>query len=107
MLPVLPCNDSVRDFTRRFALHAREVPFEEVTLPIKLLPSGSPDALGKRPYLEHDGIKFDNTSAMIHHIDEVAHGDGFLPTDPVARAQVRALQEYCMTEVSPLQECCE
>lgn len=87
---------------RRFALHARGVPFEEYTLPVKLLPTGSPDALGTRPFLDHGGRRLENPTAILDLIDAVqskVDGRSFVPVDPAAKAQVQALQEYCMTEV--------
>jgi maleylacetoacetate isomerase len=56
---------------------------------------------GLVPVLEIDGHKFTQSLAQIEYIDET-RGLGLLPSDPVSRAEVRALSYTVAMEIHPV-----
>ena len=54
------------------------------------------------PVLEIDGQRLSQSMAIIEYLDEAYPEPRLLPTDPLARAQVRALAQMVACEIHPL-----
>src|SRR5713101_6196523 len=84
----------------RFVLNAKGLPFEEKKLNLLEGDQLKPEYLklnpnGVVPTLDHDGNIVIDSSVIIEYLDEVAaDGENFTPTDPIARAHMRALMRF-------------
>jgi glutathione S-transferase len=84
----------------RFVLNAKNLPFEEVKLDLLAGDQLKPDYLalnpnGVVPTLDHDGAIVIDSSVIVEYLDEVeTGGENFTPSDPVARATMRALMRF-------------
>src|ERR1700747_1770125 len=84
----------------RFALNAKDIPFDEIKLDLLAGDQLKPDYLalnpnGVVPTLEHDGAIVTDSSVIIEYLDEIAPApENFPPHDPVTRAKMRALMHY-------------
>src|ERR1700757_2899131 len=78
----------------QLALIEKGLPFEIVTT----YPNNSPEFLahsprGKVPFLQTEHGYINETSAILDYLEESQGGVPLLPSDPFARAQVRALMK--------------
>ncbi|OYU43097.1 MAG: maleylacetoacetate isomerase [Burkholderiales bacterium PBB4] len=98
---------SSASFRVRIALALKALPFDYV--PVNLLAgeqrqsdyqSLAPDALV--PLLEGDGQRLSQSMAIIEYLEETHPTPALLPSDPVGRAQVRALAQSIACEIHPL-----
>jgi glutathione S-transferase len=84
----------------RFALNAKDIPFDEIKLDLLAGDQLKPDYLalnpnGVVPTLDHDGAIIIDSSVIIEYLDEVAPEHAkFTPEDPVLRARMRALMHF-------------
>jgi maleylacetoacetate isomerase len=54
------------------------------------------------PVLEHDGLRFYQSPAIIEYLEEVYPNPPLLPEDPVGRSRVRSLALISACEIHPL-----
>src|SRR6202050_3884328 len=84
----------------RFALNAKDIPFDEIKLDLLAGDQLKPDYLalnpnGVVPTLDHDGAIIIDSSVIIEYLDEIApEPANFTPKDPVLRARMRALMHF-------------
>ena len=83
----------------RFVFNAKGLPFEEVKLRLLEGDQLKPDYLklnpnGVVPTLDHDGAIVIDSTVIIEYLDEVAPDKSFTPSDPVARAAMRAQMRF-------------
>jgi glutathione S-transferase len=84
----------------RFVLNAKQLPFKEEKLDLLAGDQLKPDYLalnpnGVVPTLDHDGKIVIDSSVIIEYLNEVApEPENFAPTDPLGRAQMRALMRF-------------
>src|SRR5580658_10480754 len=84
----------------RFALSAKDIPFDEIKLDLLAGDQLKPDYLalnpnGVVPTLDHDGAIVIDSSVIMEYLDEIApEPKNFTPHDPVTRAKMRALMHF-------------
>lgn len=84
----------------RFALNAKDIPFDEIKLDLLAGDQLKPDYLALNPNgvvatLDHDGAIIIDSSVIIEYLDEIApEPANFTPEDPVLRARMRALMHF-------------
>src|SRR5579862_3056855 len=84
----------------RFALNAKDIPFDEIRLDLLAGDQLKPDYLalnpnGVVPTLDHDGAIIIDSSVIIEYLEEIAPEPAkFTPEDPVLRARMRALMHF-------------
>jgi maleylacetoacetate isomerase len=90
----------------RIALHTIGLPFETVSVDLLAGEQSAPEHLARNPQglvpvLEIDGLRLTQSTSIIEYLDET-RGVGFLPTEPAARARVRALANAIAMETHPV-----
>src|ERR1700691_3162136 len=84
----------------RFALNAKDIPFDEIKLDLLAGDQVKPRYLalnpnGVVPTLHHDGAIVIDSTVIIEYLDEIAPTPAsFTPRDPVMRAKMRALMRF-------------
>ena len=84
----------------RFALNAKDIPFDEIKLDLLAGDQLKPDYLalnpnGVVPTLDHNGAIIVDSSVIIEYLDEIEPERAkFTPEDPVLRARMRALMHF-------------
>lgn len=93
----------------RIALHHKGLPFDYVAVPIAREGSEAltayramnPQALV--PTLVHGSVQISQSIAILEYLEEIAPTPALLPADPAARARVRSIAMYIVSEIQPLQ----
>lgn len=91
----------------RIALSLKDIEYEQVSIRLAKgeqyqaeFASISPQNLV--PVLEHDGLRFYQSPAIIEYLEEVYPKPHLLPEDPVSRSRVRSLALISACEIHPL-----
>lgn len=90
----------------RIALNLLGLPYEALQVDLVAGDQRAEDHLtanpqGLVPVLDIDGLRLTQSLAIIEYLDET-RGGGFLPKDPAARAQARALAHAIAMEIQPV-----
>ncbi|GMR45978.1 hypothetical protein PMAYCL1PPCAC_16173, partial [Pristionchus mayeri] len=93
----------------RIALNLKGLTYESKTIDLLNWKGAAADEAksfnpaGRIPVLIHDDLVLTESLAIVEYIDEVFEGPKLLPTDPVARANARAVALHVACGIQPLQ----
>ncbi|KAJ3075790.1 hypothetical protein HDU98_006881 [Podochytrium sp. JEL0797] len=92
----------------RMALAYKNLPYAIVPVNLLLGEQHLPEYLAKNasglvPTLVHNGVVLTQSPAILEYLDEVVPSNPLLPSDPVHRAQVRALVDIIACDTHPIQ----
>lgn len=93
----------------RIALYLKGLPFEYV--PVNIQRQGtdafaeykSKNPQGLVPTLFHGDVRISQSLAILEYLEEIAPAKPLLPSDPGAKARVRSLAMFIVSEIQPLQ----
>lgn len=91
----------------RIALNLKGLDYEQASIRLAKGEQYQPDftAISPQnlvPVLEHDGLRFYQSPAIIEYLEEVYPDPPLLPKDPVGRSRVRSLALISACEIHPL-----
>ena len=91
----------------RIALNLKGLPYEAVPIHLLKKEQNAPDYLavnpqGRVPSLDLDGTVLIQSPAILEYLEEIYPEPPLLPSDPVARARVRAICALIACDIHPL-----